>query len=199
MQSNFIPATHDQKKLPLFVLVVNIVLILSIFVFAAVLINRNIEKKRNQPKPAEESINQVYSYPTTNEYNQANYLSDPYTGSRPVAPTPNLEVIYPKGGEVLCKEKPTLIQWNAPADMESVYVYLIVSNYTSSLIGVFPANSKETSNAGVTAINWDFKNNSGYTVEDGDVYKIWISGMYNGQNLDGYSPGIFSIQTCAGQ
>jgi hypothetical protein len=109
-----------------------------------------------------------------------------------------LKVLVPNGGEVFCLEQPNEISWNAPPDVQTVVASLDTS-VTFNRIGEFPAISGFENGIGIGKKFWNMKNEGGFDVPEGDVYKITLTADYNGQQIRAVSDGIFSVKKCQQQ
>lgn len=114
--------------------------------------------------------------------------------------TSALLLTSPKGGESLCLGDTFPITWEAPVDMDTVAVWMVIPGSTYYPVGTFPASYNETSEKGKGVYMWTVgqyaKTNS--IIGGGDAFKISIYGTHKGSKLEAESPAVFSIQDCRG-
>jgi len=105
---------------------------------------------------------------------------------------------WPAGGDRLCYENQYYVSWQVPSDMDIVHA--VISSPSGNYdLGDHPANGGGT-NGDVAngGFSWDLTYGSGSSmvVPPSDVYKIQISGMYQGHQIQAESPRVFSVAKC---
>lgn len=108
-----------------------------------------------------------------------------------------LKIISPNGGETICSNENFPISWQAPADLETVIITLTTS-VSANRLGEFPAVKTVKDNVGYGSVSWNLKNEGGYSIAPGGVYKLWLHSTYKGQTIESRSDKIFSIIDCNG-
>jgi hypothetical protein len=108
------------------------------------------------------------------------------------------KVLAPNGGEAFCLEQPNEISWNVPPEVQTVVASLDTS-VTFNRIGEFPAISSVENGIGTGKALWNMKNEGGFDVSEGNVYRITLTADYKGQQIRATSDGIFSVKKCQAQ